>query len=225
MEHSSDAWFPCLYFERDVFSFPSRPALPYHPTPVSEEPEKRRRASREGLVQPTACCLLPAQGPFQPACLWACQGHLMSAAPLPETGTRTGALPAKEYWEKIFFLKRFYVYCPKSRASSDWFWLFRISSYLFHTWISPAFMEKTIWGHLVHTPLEAELEPWLSSQDCVMTNVHCDWRSLKVHIVWLICSQSGFVNRVANKIFFFHVNNNFLKSAICVAAISVKSFA
>lgn len=51
-------------------------------------------------------------------------GDLTSSVPLPETGTRTGALPAKEYWE-IFFKKGFYVYCPKSCASSDRFWLFQ----------------------------------------------------------------------------------------------------
>lgn len=95
----------CAFTLKEMYFpfFPSRPALPYHPTPrlwrAREKTEsfQGRAGAAHSLLPP------PCPRPLQPACLWACQGHLMSAAPLPEPGTRTGALPAKEYWEKFFF--------------------------------------------------------------------------------------------------------------------------
>lgn len=140
-EHSSDAWFPCLYFERDAF--PKRLARPYHPAAVSEEPE-RRWSFWEGPVQPThVACSLATATSSQPASGSARGCGVRCAA------ARNRDLPAKEYWE--IFKKGFMCIAPNHVLLLIDFGYSRISSYLFHTQISHAFTEKTIWGHLVHT--------------------------------------------------------------------------
>lgn len=88
----------------------------------------------------------------------------------------------------------------------------RILSSLIYVHISQAFMERNIGSHLVH--LGGWVHSWgldknTSFQDCIMTDT--DWLISTFIVTWLIWGHLEFVNRVANKIFFFHVHNNFFK--------------
>lgn len=147
--------------------------------PVSEEPERRRSSSREWPELPTA--RQPAPWPWL----------LPASLPLGQPGMRCplchfqkpGLGPGSCLLRNIErFLKRFLCIAPNHVLLLISFGYSRISSSLFHTKISHAFMEKTIRGHLVHTS-GGWVGSWgflskisLTLQDYIVTvNIHCDW--------------------------------------------------
>lgn len=78
--------------------------------------------------------------------------------------------------------------------------------------ISQAFVERSTGSHLVYPG--GGVHSWglnknINLQDCIMTDT--DWLISTFIVTWLIWGHLEFVNRVANKIFFFHVHNNFFK--------------
>lgn len=86
-----------------------------------------------------------------------------------------------------------------------------------HPWppsvhISQAFVERSTGSHSVCPG--GGVRSWglnknINLQDCIMTDT--DWLISTFIVTWLIWGHLEFVNRVANKIFFFHVHNNFFK--------------
>lgn len=100
--------------------------------------------------------------------------------------------------------------------------LLQIMCFLWSTLVIPEFFHPwstcTFHKHLWRGALEAIFGGWVHSwglnknisfQDCIMTDT--DWLISTFIVTWLIWGHLEFVNRVANKIFFFHVHNNFFK--------------
>ena len=209
---SSDTWFLCLYLKE--MNLP-RGLLCLAPGALSWRPrEKRDRLSREGPGQPTASL---ATGPLPGSWSLGRPGDWMSIVTHAETRTTPGALPAMEY-RKRFLNQSFMCIAPNHVLLLISFGYSRISPPLFHTplpWFPACSWRRSfVW----YTPPEAESVLEVSSkislglQDCIVTVTYTvtdvsqssrcatDPKSVR------ICKQGS-----RQKIFFFHVNNNFFK--------------
>lgn len=177
---SSDTWFLCLYLKemnlpRGLLCL-APGALPWRPR------EKRLRLSREGLGQPTASLAMVATS--RQLVSGSARGLDVHRAMCWNQNCDRGL--ACRGISKEIFKPKFYVYCPKSCASSDQFWLFQNFSAPFPqppSLISRAFMEKIL--RLVHTS-----GGWVGSWGLFKNitrfaglhhncNIHCDWRFSK----------------------------------------------
>ena len=190
-------------FERDVS--PARLAQPLPPRPCLEDPGRRWTASGEGPEQLTAS---PATATSRVG-----QGIWCPVCHFQKPGLRTGALPAKEYWER-FLNKSFMCIAPIHVRLLIGFGYSRISSYLFRPQISHAFVEKTIC--LVHAS-GGWVGSWgllskisLGLQDCIVTVTYTVTDvSLSSYCVTDLKSVWSCKQGSKQKIFFFHVYNNF----------------
>ena len=209
---SSDTWFLCLYLKEMNLPRGLLCLAPRGPVLKTQGEEGPPLQGRTGAATASL-----ATGPLPGSWPLGRPGDWMSIVTHAETGTTPGALPAMEY-RKRFLNQSFMCIAPNHVLLLISFGYSRISPPLFRTplpWFPACSWRRSfVW----YTPPEAESVLEVSSkislslQDCIITVTYTVTDvSQSSHFVTdpksvRICKQGS-----KQKIFFFHVNNNFFK--------------